>query len=145
MNRKPENQLEAWAQAALQELPRKNAPLWLSQRVMEQIRKEASRPWYRKPWLSWPFSVRIFSVVGLGGILFSAWAFGHPVGSVAAEQVDQAVSYTSTVESVGRAGLLALANVHPWILATAAGALAIAALATCGFGALCVRVAATNR
>ena len=145
MNRKPEDQLAAWTEAALQQLPPKSAPARLSQRVLERIQREAARPWYRKPWLSWPFSIRLLSAAGLGGIIYAAINFVQPAGDTAADQLGEVVAYGSAFESLAKAIIQGLATNHPWLVGMLTISLAAAAIVTFGCGAVFLRFAQNER
>ena len=145
MNRKTEDQLAAWTEAAMKQLPPKVAPAHFAQRVMERIQREAARPWYRKPWLNWPLSVRMLSVAGLGGLIYAVADFAQPAGNNAAEQLDQVAAYGSAFESVVRAIVCGIANYHPWLASLLGLSVVAAVIVTFGCSAVCVRFAQSDR
>ena len=57
--------LENWVTRELGQLPQPRAPRTLLPRVMSAIRELADRPWYSRPWLTWPLAWQVASLAAL--------------------------------------------------------------------------------
>ena len=63
MNESYEKQLEAWAEAALKQLPPRTAPPAMIPGVLRAIAEREARPWWRKSWMDWPAWFKVLFVL----------------------------------------------------------------------------------
>lgn len=63
MNESYEKQLEAWAEAALKQLPPRTAPPAMIPGVLRAIAEREARPWWRKSWMGWPVWFKVLFLV----------------------------------------------------------------------------------
>lgn len=87
---KNRDNLEAWLDAQLRQLPDRPAPASLAPRVMTALAARAHRPWYARPWLEWPRYARAMSLLAVSFVLgaltyatlhFSEFAAAGTVGA----------------------------------------------------------------
>jgi len=92
-----DKQLEIKIDREIKALPELHAPPSLLVRVMAAINAMAQRPWYRRPWATWPDRIRWSSFVGLlalfGGLCYGSWG----VSNAAAPAVSQKLSVLTTI------------------------------------------------
>ncbi len=77
-------ELESLVGRTLDALPDPNAPAALLSRIMAGVERLASRPWYRRPWLSWPTPVQVATAAAFGGLL---WLVAAGMDRVASSDV----------------------------------------------------------
>lgn len=79
-------ELEARLDAVLREQPLRRAPDSLSQRVLAEIARRESRPWWQKNYTHWPAAVRmafmVLSLCAVTAVVFAAMLFvgGNTLG-----------------------------------------------------------------
>lgn len=74
-------ELESFVGRRLHALPDPKAPAALLSRIMADVQRMASRPWYRRPWLAWPIRIQAASAAGFVALLWLAVAGGARVSS----------------------------------------------------------------
>ena len=77
--RDPQEELERFVHRTLRELPVRRAPRSLEQRVLAELSRRASLPWWRQSFVHWPVPAQaVFLLVSLGvaAVVFMAtgWA-----------------------------------------------------------------------
>jgi hypothetical protein len=77
MNLDNDRQLELAVSRELKALPELAAPALLVNRVMAAIESRLHVPWYRRPWVMWPVTLRVASFAAMlmvfGGLCFAGW------------------------------------------------------------------------
>src|ERR1035438_2139941 len=66
MNPQDQDKLEASIHRVLRKLPDRKAPFTLEARVLAELGRRASLPWWRKSFAHWPSAVRAGFFVGAG-------------------------------------------------------------------------------
>lgn len=154
-NRPESDPLAGWTENVLRQLPRRPAPSSLMPRVLAELHRRRSLPWYRRPWLTWPRWPKVFSVMALVSAVVSISLLWGPGARVAATQSGVVQSATQSLD-VMRAlaeglrilaqGLLqVLQQVSPWTLTALMAAGAVAWFGTLGLGTVAWRIARLNR
>ena len=147
--------LAAWTDRALRQLPDRPAPTALAPRVLAEIRRRATAPWYRRPWLQWPGTPRW----GSGLLLASSLVL---LFGLLAPRAQELVQHQETFQQIARVdGTFsalgdALARVGAALLASAGqvessaviallAVVAAAWMSTLGLGTACWRIARPHR
>jgi hypothetical protein len=71
----PENrqqQFERLIQKTVRDLPPRRAPGTLENRVLAEIERRATQPWWRKSYAHWPLAARCLFLIGSGGLMKAA-------------------------------------------------------------------------
>lgn len=154
MKHDSEDNLEKLIHQELAKLPELQAPQTLIPRVLETILKQAHKPWWRRSWFNWPFSVRVisiaFAVTLLGGV-FSGTAFlwqdvSGALGSAAADQwLGRFAVLADVLGTLAGAGLMVWNSISKlWLLLSLA--IAFMLYVSCvGIGTLCFQLAVNKR
>jgi hypothetical protein len=145
MKREPQDRLERWTQNLLEHLPQRPAPSALSLRVLQQIRRQAVRPWHKTPWLEWPLSLRILSALIFFGALALACFTTETAGVGGPDRFQQAAACGNALATLGRALAHAASNFSPIVVPVLVAGFAVAWGMTWGLGAACVRLADSKR
>jgi hypothetical protein len=92
MNPNHEHELEALVDRELKSLPPLSAPPGLASRILATIAAQASAPWYRRAWQTWPAGLQAGSfallVAMFGGLCLGGWKLTHLAeNTVAAQKV----------------------------------------------------------
>lgn len=74
-------ELESFIGRRLGALPDPKAPAALLSRIMADVRRLASRPWYRRPWRAWPPLIQALSSAAFVALLWLAAAGADRVSS----------------------------------------------------------------
>src|ERR1051326_1923727 len=92
MSERHEQELEQRLHRELRKLPDRRAPETLVHRVMLAVHARERRPWWQRPWLTWPAPAPLisaaFSVAALAAVVYSgsaAWqaaGIGNPLDRV---------------------------------------------------------------
>ena len=78
------SELECLIGRSLGALPDPKAPDSLLPRLMASVRRMASRPWYRRPWIAWPTVIQMASAAVLAAVL---WLAATGMGRVASTEL----------------------------------------------------------
>ncbi len=54
-------------------LPPPSAPPTLGPRVLDAVRSRTARPWYRRPWRTWPFASKAASIGPVAAAVLGFW------------------------------------------------------------------------
>lgn len=157
-HRQPEEQLAAWADHALKQLPARKAPVTLAPRVMALVARQQARAlaWHRQPWFKWPRHFQVLALVlatalvaGLAWLVVpNANAVSLESAKLAASQLDAVKPVTTTFDilgTLGNATALLLKSLSGWTLAAVLGAAAFVWCSTLGLGTAAWRLAAGHR
>src|SRR4051812_41007428 len=68
MNPHDEQKLERLIHQTLREIPARRAPRSLEQRVMAELERRASQPWWKQSVVRWPMGPRIAFLLLSGGV-----------------------------------------------------------------------------
>jgi hypothetical protein len=154
MNPNDQEKLEASIHRVLRNLPDRKAPAGLEARVLAELGRRASLPWWRKSFAFWPSAVRagFFAGSGVAAALVVAGLFvlGNSSG---AHQIAGGLSTASAwfviardVVSVGGAKARSLlAAVPSLLLYGGAAAIALSYAAVAAAGATAYRALSTGR
>jgi hypothetical protein len=154
MNPQDQDKLEASIHRVLRGLPDRKAPSSLEARVLAELSRRASLPWWRKSFAHWPSAVRgcFFVVAALAATLVVAGCFvlGHSSG---ASQVTSGIASSRAWFVVGRdivdAGAFRvktfLAGIPPLWLYGGAATLALCYAAVAAAGAATYRALSLSR
>jgi hypothetical protein len=143
MNPKDPDKLEKSIHRMLRSLPDRKAPAGLEARVLAEIGRRSSLPWWRKSFAHWPSAVRagVFAVSGLAAAALVAGLFvlsrstgAHEVASGISSARAWIVISRDLFTAVGAKASSLLASVPtPWLYGGAAAiALCYAAVAAAG-------------
>lgn len=80
----PDDDLERRIDRALRRLPPPRAPQTLLPRVMTAVHARSERPWYARPWFSWPLVWRVLSIAPAAWLLYVAWRVPSPPAQMVA-------------------------------------------------------------
>lgn len=151
----PKDQLAAWTDHTLGQLPPRPAPQGFAARVMAVIAQQRALPWYRQPWFFWPRRYQLLAgafalaLVGLIGWLFpSADSVSLAAAAETAAQLEVVRPVTTTVsllETIGGALVTVLKSLSGWTLAAVVGGVAFLWCSTLGLGTACWRLAVSSR
>jgi len=76
-----ERQLETEIDRELRGLPELKASAALTRRVMGEIARRATRPWYRQSWQHWPWPAQLAALVGslalVAALCYGTWYLPH--------------------------------------------------------------------
>ncbi|HTH46176.1 MAG TPA: hypothetical protein VMB21_01565 [Candidatus Limnocylindria bacterium] len=155
-DRRHEEQLAAWADQALKQLPARRAPATLAPRVLAALAKQRVRAWYRQPWLNWPRHFQVLSFLLFAGALAAtAWFLLPHAEALTLANAKQTLAQSETVRPVsaavsllsalGSALVLVLGNLKAWVVAAALGGLAFLYCSCLGLGTACWRLATGTR
>lgn len=154
--RQPEEQLAAWADHALKQLPARKAPATLAPRILAALARQRALPWYRQPWFNWPrhFQVLSFALAALV-VAGLAWVVVPHADGASLEAAKQTAAQLDVVKPVattfdvlgtlGNATALLLKNLSGWALAALLGGAAFLWCSTIGLGTAAWRLAAGER
>jgi hypothetical protein len=85
MNAEDPGKLEAAIHRALRSVPDRKAPVGLERRVLSELTRRASLPWWRKSYVHWPSSVRIAflatSAIAAALLVTGLFSLGHSSGA----------------------------------------------------------------
>jgi hypothetical protein len=99
-----EARLERLIHQTLRDLPERRAPQTLEQRVLGEIARRATQPWWRQNFAHWPAGARlIFIGVSLAAIAFLMWVAGGLNAAQARELFATPLAWIDTVRVVGHA------------------------------------------
>jgi hypothetical protein len=154
MNPQDQDKLEASIHRVLRRLPDRKAPFSLEARVLAELSRRASLPWWRKSFAHWPSAVRagFFIVAGLAAALVVAVLF--VVGrSTGAHELTAGVSTSYAWLTVARDVVAAgnykvrslASSVPPVLLYGGAATLALCYAAVAAAGAATYRALAVGR
>jgi hypothetical protein len=73
MSPEQEKRLELEIEQELKALPELPAPTTLTGSVMAALAQRAAAPWYSRPWMMWPVTLRVVSLVLLVAISCGIW------------------------------------------------------------------------
>jgi hypothetical protein len=79
----------------LRHLPRVRAPRQLLPNVMAATEAARALPWHARPWLAWPVSLQVLSIVFVAATTAAAWSVWSDASAIGA--VQQARQATSAV------------------------------------------------
>jgi hypothetical protein len=154
MNPQDQDKLEASVHRLLRTLPERKAPSGLEARVMAELARRASLPWWKKSFVHWPSGVRagFFIVAGLAAALVVAGVFVLRQ-SPGAHEVTAGIStsyawFTVARDLVAAAGLRVkalVATVPPVLLYGGAAILALCYAAAAAAGAATYRALVVGR
>jgi hypothetical protein len=154
MNPQDQDKLEASIHRVLRKLPDRKAPFSLEARVLAELSRRASLPWWRKSFAHWPSAVRagFFIVAALAAALVVAGLFllGRSSG---AHQITAGVSTSYAWLTVARDVVAAAifkvkslaATVPPFLLYGGAATIALCYAAVAAAGAAAYRALAVGR
>lgn len=136
----------------LMKLPERTAPENLIPRVLRRIERR-QRCWWLRPWGTWPFSAKCFSLPLLASCL-GAWLFGAGlvaglpladwIGGSAEGFLRPAASGWELLVTLGRAVVLVEQSLaQPWVLAVVGGIVFLMYLTCLAVGTVCFRVVFT--
>ena len=151
-----EEQLAAWADQALKQLPKRRAPATLAPRVLAALAKQRSLPWHRQPWLNWPRHLQVLSFLFFAGAVGAvAWfllphadilSFASAKHSLAHTEGLKFVSTTMQILStLGEAILTILRYMNIWVWAALLGSFGFLYCSCLGLGTACWRLAGNDR
>lgn len=154
MKNDSEDNLEKLIHRALAKLPELQAPETLIPRVLETIRIEARRPWWRRSWFYWPFGARVVSVVfalSIMTLIFTGTAFlwQDAAGAVELEVAEPWFARISAIGDIlgtmAGAALVVWNSISKlWLLLCMIVAFMMY-VACVGIGTLCFRLAVNER
>jgi hypothetical protein len=98
----------------LKQLPAPRAPQSLLPRVMAAVALEERKPWYARPWMTWPPLAQAASVVLVGGLAAGVWSLwpnlpqlaagsGSPMAVATVSWITDVVNRATQVSTVVRA------------------------------------------
>jgi hypothetical protein len=155
MNPHYDKQLEVQVDRALKELPELAAPQTLMPRVLQALAARRALPWYRQPFLAWPFALRVATLVillaSLGVFCGACYQLTRAAGYAnAMQEIAQTFSGLTSVWNVitalGGAVALVVKHFGTGILIGCCLAAALGYAVCIGLGTACVRLAfATKR
>jgi hypothetical protein len=150
----PHDPLAVWTDRVLAQSPAPVAPTALAPRVLAEIRRRATCPWYRRPWTEWPRPWQALSGAGLlatvagTGWLIRGWWQPPRLADVRSEAVAELGQASVVVEVAGALGQalhLALKQIgQPWVL-TCGAVVLVAWLACLGLGTVAWRLTKGGR
>lgn len=154
MQNDPNRQLERLIQHELEKLSELQAPSTLIPRVIAAIEAEAHAPAWRRPWWTWPLTLKAASLAcfftAVVAVLYgSNWALDQIKVSAVPERIaygwDAVAVIGEVIGTLGRALLIVCQSMgQPWLLALLM--LAFLMYLTCvGVGTVCFRVAVNKR
>jgi len=130
--------LERLADRELRALPAPRAPQSLLPRVMRAVETLAARPWYSRPWISWPVGWQAASALALVAVVGSLalWLpnVGAVLGTAAATLVAQDVPDTAQVTATTAGARIVWRTLLEPLLSYAFGIVALMVLACVVFG-----------
>jgi hypothetical protein len=152
MHRETNNDpLAAWTDRALKQLPLRSAPASLMMQVLAAIRRQASLPWYRRPWLTWPRGFQLGSALAMSGLVgLVVWLVtqsGAPAeAATVAHRAESSFTLIGSIaDTLGRAVLLLLRSLSTPVVIGLLTMVGAAYLTCLGLGTACWRVACGRR
>lgn len=142
-----ENELEKFIDHRLRRLPELTAPPSLAGNVLATLHRRENQPWFARPWLTWPLSLRLASGLLFLALLGAAAYFGRGLFQNLFEPLKNISNPLAQFEpvwqflaSLGNAGAAVL---HQWQtqLWIAAGVLTFIYLSCIGMGTVFYRLA----
>jgi hypothetical protein len=149
--RQPEDNIEAWADTVLRQLPGRRAPATLASRVLGEIRARQVTPWYRQPWSTWSPSLQAataglaVALLGLMVWVWMSWDWSRGAESGIGFVPSLIASAATALGHLLGALWLVLLHVGGWIFIGSLAVLATAWVATLGLGTTCWRLATGHR
>ncbi len=105
-----DERLERLLNRTLRELPLRAAPRSLAARVLDEIERRATRPWWRLSFAHWPDLARSVFVLGCGGLVWlsaleAIWALGilgapHGPVAISLSWAREAAAFTGVIGNI---------------------------------------------
>ena len=150
MSNTPDPQsLERLTATVLRDLPSRRAPASLEARVMAELERRATQPWWRLSYRDWPLFVRLLFIaacVGLGSIAVRAteWLFGRSASTLSGIESELAPAAVSLKATASTFSFIAHSIPSLWIY-SALAIIAVMYVALFGIGAAAYRTLYASR
>lgn len=150
----PSDPFEPLIDRALRDLPLQSAPTDLQAKVFAEIRRRAALPWWRRPFVQWPMSIRmVFLALCLGlansSIALLRWLSTEPRSAELSDVLSRPVTWLERCDGLmfGTQDFLALLLRHlpTPLLYGALFTVALLYVALFGIGAAAYRTLYANR